>query len=105
MGGTHAGRWHGMRGRILAVIATAAVLGIGYFAQDLAARDAQPSPRDAYPVTQRPQVAATPSFPAAAQVGTQAATPAERTASRGSSAEQARDWTWLSRWFGPPNRW
>ncbi len=104
MGGTHAGRWHGMRGRILAVIATAAVLGIGYFAQDLAARDAQPSPRDAYPVTQRPQVAAAPSFPAAAQAGTQpgtqAAVPAERIASRGSSAEQARDWTWLSRWFG-----
>ena len=62
-----------MKGRILAVIATAAVLGIGYFAQDLAARDAQPSPRDAYPVTQRPQVAATPSFPAAAQSGAQAA--------------------------------
>ncbi|MFN3460874.1 MAG: M23 family metallopeptidase [Oceanibaculum sp.] len=94
MGGTHAGRWHGMKGRAIAVIAAATLVGLGYFAQDLAARDAQ------QPVTQRPQVAATPSFPSA----TQPATTQQPAASLPSTAQPdraaSRDWNWLSRWFG-----
>lgn len=66
----------------------AAALGIGYFAQDLAARDAQ------QPVTQRPQIAATAPFD-------QAGNPSGvQSVSASTSIEQPRDWSWLSRWFG-----
>lgn len=71
------------------------MFGIGYFAQDLAARDAQ-QPAASLQQTAA-QIAAVPSFPAAAQADSASSRPSS---TERASTERAREWTWLSRWFG-----